>query len=444
MSEQLNAMATNRTRPDYIPVGHYLDPDFAKLEVERFWPRVWQIAGRAEHLRKTGDFFVYDIADQSIIVTRVADGRIKAYYNACKHRGRQLVSGRGNAAHFRCNYHGWTWGLEGEIRKVLNREDWDGCPKMADADLAMDEVLVDTWAGFVFVNLDPGAEPLREFLGPVPDMTGWFRWEDLRHKWHRSFPLKCNWKVAIEAFMESYHVTSTHSQYAKYQDTTGHSRAQGNHGHTGYWGNAPVGIPSPDSNAAPHADQRVAFIEALEALQVQVDNMAERDVVAARRVLTETSPETPMMEVFMKAESYMRDAALAEGIDWPSPPPEVEDAYGAFWNISPNVSLVTGTKTGTVMMRSRPLGTDPNMCLFDVAALHRYPPGGEPAYAPVHLDDWRVDRKEIPLILAQDFAQVELVHAGMKSRKIEFCRMNPHQERQITNMHQLIERYVFD
>ena len=443
MNELSRLTQVERTREDYIPVEHYIDPAFAKLENRRFWTRVWQIAGRVEHLVRVGDYFVYDIVDQSFIVVRTEAG-IKAYYNVCKHRGRPLVSGRGNAQAFRCNYHGWTWDVDGGIRKVLNREHWDGCPGMSDGDLAMDEVKVDTWGGFVFINPDPNSETLAEFLGPVPAMTDWFRWEDLRYKWHHSFPLKCNWKTALEAFMESYHVSSTHSQYAQFQDSTGHSRAHGYHGNTGYWGNPLIGTPSPDSNAAMPDDMRVAILGALTALADQVGNIPERDLVAAQRILGTTTAETPTIEILMAMEGFMQEAAELDGVVWPTCSPEVHDAFGAHWSISPNVSLVPGTKSGIVMMRARPNGDDPDSCIFDVGALLRYPAGKEPAYAPLQLADWREKAREMPLILVQDFGQTELVQKGMKSRNFKYARMNPEQERQITIMHQLIERYVYD
>lgn len=443
MNKQTGISGIGLTRDDFIPVEHYIDPAFAKLENEKLWTKVWQMAGRIEHLSRVGDYFIYDIADQSIIVVRTAEDRIQAYYNVCRHRGRPLAAGRGNARNFRCNYHGWTWAIDGSIQKVSNREDWAGCPAMADSDLALDEVKVDSWGGFVFINMDKDSESLADFLGPVPAMTGWFKWEDLRYTWHRSFTLKCNWKTALEAFMESYHVTSTHSQYAKYQDSTGHSRAHGNHGQTGYWGNPPIGYPSPDSTAPQPDDVRVAFIEALEALTVQVGNFPQRDIDAVKRIMTETTIETPLEEVFMAAEQFMKEAAEAEGIVWPECTPEEFDAFGAFWNISPNVSLVPGTKSGTVVMRTRPNGDDPNSCIFDVGAMLRFPADKPPVYDHVMLNDWRDEAKEMPLILVQDFGQVELVQKGMKSKNFKFSRMNPEQERQITNMHRLIERYVY-
>jgi len=151
-------------RVDFVPKDNYVSQDFLRLEGQRMWPKVWQVACREEELRNVGDYVTYDILDESIIVVRAADQKIKAFYNVCQHRGRRLTEGCGRTNTFMCRYHGWTWKLDGSIAKVLDREDWSGCEAMRDADLKLQDVRVDTWGGFVFVNMDPNAEPLAQFL----------------------------------------------------------------------------------------------------------------------------------------------------------------------------------------------------------------------------------------------------------------------------------------
>ena len=110
---------------DRIPKQRYYDQDFYALETELFWPRVWQMACRLEEIPKPGDFVEYEILDQSIIVVRVDDRTVRAYYNSCRHRGMKLVEGSGSRRTFVCPFHGWCWGLDGKNTFVLRSEMFD-------------------------------------------------------------------------------------------------------------------------------------------------------------------------------------------------------------------------------------------------------------------------------------------------------------------------------
>ena len=152
-------------RPDgFLPKERYTTPEFMDLEFERLWPRVWQIAGREEELGAPGAFIEYPIGDESILVVRTAGGEIAAFHNACRHRGTRLVDGCGSFANgeIRCPYHAWTYGLDGHLEHVPDREEFAGLPP----DLGLKTVRVECWGGFVFVNMDLEAEPLLDFLDP--------------------------------------------------------------------------------------------------------------------------------------------------------------------------------------------------------------------------------------------------------------------------------------
>ncbi|WP_250961736.1 aromatic ring-hydroxylating dioxygenase subunit alpha [Pseudomonas sp. CG7] len=218
-------------RVDFVPHGPYISPQFLQLENERMWPKVWQVACRLEEIPHVGDYVTFDVIGESIIVTRLTGDKIKAYYNVCQHRGRRLTSGCGHATKFHCAFHGWQWNLDGSLLRILDEEDWAGCPSMAKEDLALKEVLVDTWGGFVFINMDPQAEPLAKYLAPVPEFTDCFEFEKMRYRWYKSIRLPCNWKVALEAFNEGYHVAATHPQILDTQgDDVTRSFAFGKHG----------------------------------------------------------------------------------------------------------------------------------------------------------------------------------------------------------------------
>lgn len=193
-----------------IPYSHYTSHEFAQAEMERLWPRVWQMACREEHIPESGDYQVYDIGHLSAIVTRTESMQIKAYVNACMHRGTALKppGDNGYCQNFRCPFHGWVYSLDGELLEVP--EDWD-FPHVGAGTHSLREILVDTWAGFVFVNFDRDAESLTEFLGVLPEHFKDFDIADRTIETHVCKRLPVNWKAAEEAFMEAYHVKETHA-----------------------------------------------------------------------------------------------------------------------------------------------------------------------------------------------------------------------------------------
>ena len=130
-----------------IPIERYISHEWHRKEVERLWKRVWQFACREEHIPTVGDFIVYDIADLSFVVVRTAEG-IKAYPNACLHRGRRLKDHDGHCAELRCPFHSFTWSLEGQLVHVPAKWDFPHVDERAD-EFQLPECKVGTWAGFV-------------------------------------------------------------------------------------------------------------------------------------------------------------------------------------------------------------------------------------------------------------------------------------------------------
>ena len=193
-----------------IPYSHYTSKSYARAEFDHMWPKIWQMACREEHIPEAGDFYVYDIGHLSAIVTRTESGAIKAYYNACMHRGTALKDpgSSGFCEHFRCPFHGWVYSLDGELVELP--EDWD-FPHVSSDSHRLREVQVDTWGGFVFVNFDENAEPLAAYLGVLPEHFKDFHIEDRYVETHVCKRLPVNWKAAEEAFMEAYHVKETHA-----------------------------------------------------------------------------------------------------------------------------------------------------------------------------------------------------------------------------------------
>ena len=197
--------------PSRIPKQRYYDPDFYALEAELFWPRVWQMACRLEEIPKAGDFVEYEILDQSIIVVRVDADTVRAYHNACRHRGVKLVEGNGNRRTFVCPFHGWCWGIDGRNTFVLRPEAFAD-ENMAADDLQLVPVKCELWGGCAWINLDDDAPPLRDWMEPFASIYDAWKVESLRVEWWQSCRLPVNWKLATAAFMEGYHVPQTHPQ----------------------------------------------------------------------------------------------------------------------------------------------------------------------------------------------------------------------------------------
>ena len=197
-----------------ISIDRYIDPAYAKKETDNLWSRTWQFTCREEHIPAVGDYYVYDIGRRSFIITRVADNEIRAYYNACLHRGTKLrASGTdGCASEFKCSFHGWSWNIDGSLKESVCA--WD-FPHVEPDQFSLPQARVELLGGFVFINMDRDAPSLADYLGPqfMAHISEW-KLEDRYVYCHVYKTIPANWKLNMEAFMEAYHVINTHPQVA--------------------------------------------------------------------------------------------------------------------------------------------------------------------------------------------------------------------------------------
>ncbi len=194
-----------------VDVARYTSREFHELETERLWPSTWQMACRLEHIPEVGDHIVYEICDQSLIVVRVAPDEVRAFHNSCLHRETTLVGGSGNAAFFKCPFHGFTWGLDGTFRGMP--AEWD-FPQVERADFCLPQAAVALWGGFVMVNPDRTAPPFEEYAAPLPEYFEPYPLERRHVAHHACQVVDANWKTTQEAFLEGYHVSTTHPHAA--------------------------------------------------------------------------------------------------------------------------------------------------------------------------------------------------------------------------------------
>ena len=188
----------------------YFSREAMEREWEKLWTRSWLIAGVTADLRETGDFFVFDIRGESIIVTRTDDG-IKAFYNVCSHRGSRLVwDERGNRRVFVCPFHSWSFHNTGELRRITDEHTFQ--PDVIAHRPGLTPVACDTHAGLVFINMAEDPPPLRESLGLPEGYLEAYRVDRMRVVRHVRSEWGANWKVGVEAFYESYHLHAVHPE----------------------------------------------------------------------------------------------------------------------------------------------------------------------------------------------------------------------------------------
>jgi phenylpropionate dioxygenase-like ring-hydroxylating dioxygenase large terminal subunit len=206
---------------DYLPIPkqRYTSRAFAALEWERMWTRVWLLAGRESDVPRPGDYFSFEIGPESLLVIRQLDGSLAARHNVCMHRGNRLREpGRGHAEKFACLFHGWEYGLDGRLLRALDPECF---PQGVPAErLSLRPVRCETWAGFVFVCLDPQAEPLRSYLGVLPAHLDPYQLESWKLAFDCTIEIDCNWKTSLDAFNEAYHLAATHAWTLAFSDDT--------------------------------------------------------------------------------------------------------------------------------------------------------------------------------------------------------------------------------
>lgn len=191
-----------------IPGGRYTDPAFLALEQEHLWRRSWLFACHTDEIPDPGSFYLFTRTGSPILVVRGKDGEIRAFYNTCRHRGAPLVKDcRGRVDGLVCGYHGWTYALDGRLMNLRDKRDFVGLD-MAEHSLV--QARCERLGNWIFVNEDPDAEPLLEHLGVIPEYLEQIQPDQVRFVDRRSYHVKCNVKVLLDAFLEVYHLKSIH------------------------------------------------------------------------------------------------------------------------------------------------------------------------------------------------------------------------------------------
>ena len=431
-----------------FPVEAYISEDYARAEGDKLWAKVWQHAGRVEEIPHVGDYLTYDIGADSIVIVRSAPDTIKAFHNVCSHRGRRLIDAppgsqcaHGHKKGFVCGFHGWRYDLDGNCTFKLDEPDWKGA--LSDKRTRLNEVKVDTWGGWIFINMDPNCVPLREFLEPAASKLDPFEFAKMRYKWRQWVIFDCNWKTAIEAFMEPYHVEGTHTQLLKYGQYYAYSKAHGLHGVSGFDERDPalkMKQSSTITRAGKGKDPRISTYELQNEIYTTVNNASTTETLvnAAKRLVDELPEGTPAGEVIKHWLASARADDAKRGVIWPTITPEQMSEAGLAWSVFPNMSILQGI-TFALCYRARPYGDNPHKCIFESYAIERFPEGQEPQTEWVYADP---TAEKWGYVLAQDFSNMGAVQKGMRSRGFRGTLPNPHQERKVTNFHRNLAQYM--
>lgn len=400
---------------DRIPKQRYYDPEFYALENEMFWPRVWQMACRLEEIPKPGDFVEYEILDQSVIVVRVDGQSVRAYHNACRHRGVKLVEGSGSRRTFVCPFHGWCWNVEGRNSFVARPEVF-AAENLCPEDLDLVSVRCEVWGGCAWINLDDHAPALRECQEPFASIYDAWNVDSLRAEWWQSCRLPVNWKLAMAAFMEGYHVPQTHPQLlpsASGQD------------------------PSP---VHPVIATSLYFMRTLGTGMGGMTH--ENDIRIAEGLQTMDLPSDPA-QAMAAWRGALNDAVVGWHRARGSTMPDlnelarrgITDAIGFCF---PHY-FVLPTYSSASSYRIRPLG--PEETLFEIWSLTRLPGdvslGRPTAPRPMPPDDPRW-----PPIPAQDFSNLPRQQKGLHSRGFEYMRLSNRIEGLISNFERVVDGFL--
>lgn len=409
-----------------VAASRYFDPAFFQKELDYVWPRIWHWACREEEIPEVGDHIVYEFVGKSFIIVRSAPGKIKALYNACLHRGRKLADADGSAETFRCPYHGMEWNVDGTL--ALNPFDWD-MPQWENNPLNLPEANVAVWGGFVFMTMDHDAQPLEEWLAPIPEHFERYDLENRYKAAHVTKKMRANWKATAEAFMEAHHIVGTHPQSLP---MSADLNTQYDH---------PSDNVSRQFTAhavqTPRYDKPISEQEVFNAFtgyqlgdeEVKIPEGATARAMAAEMLRQGLSAETG------RDYSHAGDAEMTDSLPY---------------NVFPHIALWAGMMSNLIY-RFRPDGLDPEATIMDIVVLKPVPKDGprpKPA-ATIHLDfeDPMSEADDalgpfLANVFEQDVSNLPQVQAGLRTLEGGVVEFTKYMEVCLRRIHQRIDRMI--
>ena len=421
--------------PERIPSRRYFDEEFYRLEGEHLWPHVWQMACRLEQIPNVGDWVEYTILGKSVIVVRGKDD-VKAFHNACRHRGVPLVEegGHGNCKTpgFICPFHGWRWNTEGQNTFVYGKHMFSES-QLDQADLALKPCRVELWSGCAFINFDDNAPSFRDTIGPVADRIEAHGMSKLKSEWWYATVLPANWKVAMEAFMEGYHVMRTHPQLQQAAPML----------YNMMYGMDTGGIGLPIDPNMTVRQNIAAQIKHLGLLSEGMAGMVHaKEVEIAKQLADVELPEDPAQAVMMWygiLNHQITTQLRAKGEDVPDlNGVAVSDPINAVEFLFPNYFLLPMFSSMS-SYRIRPLG--PESCLFELWSL-THVAEGQAHETPMEPTVLPYDSQDFPPIPRQDYSNIPIQQKGMHAAGFDYMRLSKDIEGLISNYNRIIDGHL--
>ena len=207
---------TDPGRSHSLRAEAYTDPLWAHAEQQAIFARTWQWVCHVEQLTKPGSYLATTVAGMPIAIVRDRQGGLRAFYNVCKHRAHELLSGTGTTRTIVCPYHAWSYDLTGQLKAARKTEEMN----FETADICLDQVQVEEFCGFVYVNLDPQAAPLAD---QAPDLAAEIQaWApdigELTLAKRLTYEINSNWKNIVDNFLECYHCHIAHKEFVDLVD----------------------------------------------------------------------------------------------------------------------------------------------------------------------------------------------------------------------------------
>lgn len=403
-------------------VDRYTSQARADAELERLWPRVWQIACSVDHVRAPGDWYELRCGPLSVLIVRGDDGELRAFQNVCRHRGNLLCRGSGaGLAEIRCGFHAWAWTLAGELREVPSRRAFGA---LRNEDLPLIPASVGTWGPLVFVNLDPEAEPLEAWLEGVPADTAWVGLDEFRCGVTTTTPVSSNWKVTAEGFSETYHLQGLHPEMIRSVDDV--------HAAQHLWDRHAVsyqlyGVPSPRLGPVPEAEVWHSFcLTQGRRLGLPVDEAVPMP------------SDRPGATAFELLAGAIRAHAAGRGIDLTRFDDDQIMRLRQY-NLFPNATVLVTADSLNVLV-ARPSAVADRAELFTLH-FERMPAGAGPGgRRPVDITN-PLDAERLGLVFNQDVRAMARVQAGMSQPGFTHTIVSS-EERRIVNTHRVLATYL--
>jgi carnitine monooxygenase subunit len=430
--------------PERIPAQRYYDAEFYQAELDHVWPHTWQMATRLERIPEVGDWVEYQNVGQSVIIVRTESG-VKAFFNACRHRGVPFAGGKGNdhgnckAAGFVCPFHGWRFSMDGQNTHVYGKHLFSE-HQMNPDDINLIPCRVETAIGSAWINFDDDAPSLRDSIGPLLDRLEAHNMADLRAEWWFATELPANWKIAMEAFMEGYHVRTTHPQLGAadaglFSDMYGDPVAT-----------AGAAQDKKKKFAKPGTTAAMAIASSIHHMELLSEGMAgmvhAKEVAIMKGVSLDGLPDDPALAVpawYGRAAMAISEQLSARG----EPVPDLmkvmqSDPINVVEFLFPHYFLLP-MFTNFSAYRIRPLG--PEKCLFELWSLTMAAPGEEPE-VPMEPTMLPYDSPLFPPIPRQDYSNIPINQVGLHAKGFEFMRLSKQVEGMVSNYQRLIDGYI--